>query len=73
MTNGDEVERAVPMLPQLFTAMDPMGWTVAWLEVLDQLDQAGPFRGGETGGADVVTSLVSELITQEVLVEPDAA
>ncbi|MDP8927207.1 MAG: hypothetical protein M3O70_01145 [Actinomycetota bacterium] len=64
------MERAGLMLPQLFTTIDPTAWTIAWLEVLDQAD---PFRGGETGGADMITSLVSGLIAQEILVEPEAA
>lgn len=63
-------------LPQLFSAGGPMAWTVAWLEALDQ---AAPVPGretgdrGDTGDTDVLTPLVTELITREVLFDRGSA
>lgn len=54
------------MLPGLLRTTGPMGWAAALLEVLDQAAQA---QGRETGVADVITPLVTELIAHEVLFE----
>lgn len=67
---GDALDGTERTLPQLLSTTGPMALTVAWLEIFDR---TGSSRERATGAADVITSMVSELIAQEVLFERDAA
>ncbi len=60
-------------LPQLFSTRGPIAWTVAWLEVLDQAAPVAEGETSDTGDTDVLTPLVTELITREILFERASA
>lgn len=66
---GDEFDGVQQMLPDLLATVGPMALTAAWLEALEHRSPAGPRETGH----DIITPLVTELITFEVLSEPNAA